>query len=324
MQIDTILEKYKPVIYFHKDEKYFPCHPDYFIKNSNLIKNNKIIDSNMNQTKLYNYSKNDDLGDIFIQPTDDKVIYGFNYNYEDSPLYYFIRESIDKLYIYFFLFFGYNGSYNILNVINIGEHYNDIEHFTYEFDKKTNSLSRIFFSAHGKNEGIWIKSENLEYVKNTSKPVIYCAKYGHGFYPNSGCIFRLFGFANDMTNKGFKYSDYDYNKISKETDINFNPDTSGWFYSGIKYGFNGTKEIHSRNYIKQEENGKKVLFYIHNDIHNIIPNLFNLGLFIFTMKLLEYYLNIKVQSKKIVFLFFIYLFFIFFLNLLKETIKKVS
>ena len=326
MDINTILIKYKPIIYFHKEEKYFPCDADFFVKNSNLIKNNKIIDTDISQTKLYN-TKSDK--NTFIQPFNESVKYGYIYHYEDAPLYYFIRDDQikNKLYIYFFLFFGYNGSYNILNISHIGEHYNDFENFTYEINKTNGLLERIFFSAHGSNEGIWKKSDELEYeqIDNvyTQRPILYCAKNGHGFYPKNGCVIRFFGFANDLTNKGFKYSDYDYIKICKPEDKDFNPEKYGWFYSNIKLGFDGTSSIYKRKYLLEEDKGEFLQKIIPESLYDLSPNITYLFLIIILMFLVERYFSIQDRIKKIMFLTYIFIIFIFVLKLLKETISKI-
>jgi hypothetical protein len=325
--VETILEKHKPVIYFHKDENYFPCNADFFIQNSHLLKNNKIIDENMNQTKLYNISHNDkfqNFDNTFIQPFNESVIYGFRYNYEDSPLYYYLRETEDKLYIYFFLFFGYNGTYNILNLMNIGHHYNDVEHFTYEINKNNGSLERIFFSAHGKSEGIWKYYKDLEFDKeNKTRPIIYCAKFGHGFYPRNGCIVRMFGFGNDLTNKGFKFSNYNYIKILKQNDNNFNPELYGWFYSNVKFGVDGTTQIYKRNYLLDEDKGSNFQTFIPEYIFDITPNIVILILILILLKLLEIYFNIKDRTKKTLFIIFVFSIFIFILKYLKEVLSKI-
>ena len=291
--IETIINENKPIIYFHKDEKYFPCNADYFVNNSYLIQNNRIIDKNMTQEKLY---KIQDSEGTFIQPFNENVIYGFKHYYEDAPLYYFIRDepTLNKLYIYFFLFFGYNGSYNILNLCEVGEHYNDIEHFTFEINKNNNSLERVFFSAHGSDEGIWKYANDIEYhiektnsSKNSKRPVIYCAKNQHGFYYKPGCIFRIFGFANDLTNKGFKYSNYDVVRINKPNDMNFNPNLYGWFYSNIRFGFDGTKQIYLRRYLIEEDKGTTHQKIIKENVVNISQNIVYL-----TLK--SVYLNIYI------------------------------
>jgi hypothetical protein len=332
----SILEKHKPVIYFHIDENYFPCNADFFIQNSHLLKNNKIIDENMNQTKLYNISHNDkfqNFDNTFIQPFNESVIYGFRYNYEDSPLYYYLRETEDKLYIYFLLFFGYNGTYNILNLMNIGHHYNDVEHFTYEINKNNGSLERIFFSAHGKSEGIWKYYKDLEFEEplsqkgfdkeNKTRPIIYCAKFGHGFYPRNGCIVRMFGFGNDLTNKGFKFSNYNYIKILKQNDNNFNPELYGWFYSNVKFGVDGTTQIYKRNYLLDEDKGSNFQTFIPEYIFDITPNIVILILILILLKLLEIYFNIKDRTKKTLFIIFVFSIFIFILKYLKEVLSKI-
>ena len=322
--INKILDTYKPLIYFHKDEKYFPCNADYFIKNSNLIKNNKTIDNQMTQTKLAKISSDDNT---FIQPVNDTIIYGFNYNYEDAPLYYFIRHepSINKLFIYFFLFFAYNGSYNILNIDNVGYHYNDVEHFTYQIDLTNNKLERIFYSAHGSDEGMWRDTDEIEfdYSNNKQRPILYCAKNGHGFYYKEGCIVRFFGFANDLTNKGYKYSDYPYIQIHKPEDKDYNPELYGWFYSNIRMGFDGTKDIYKRKYLLNEDKGTSHQKIIPVSVYDFSPNFAYLILSVLFMYLVENYFNIQDRLKKTIYITFIFILIIIIFNYLKETIKDI-
>lgn len=324
MNIDKLLDKYKPIIYFHSDEKYFPCNADYFVKNSYLIKNNKIVDNKMTQTKLSMIQENNDT---FIQPINDTIIYGFNYNYEDAPLYYFIRHEplTNKLFIYFFLFFAYNGSYNILNIANIGQHYNDVEHFTYQIDLNTNKLERIFFSAHGKNEGIWKDYNQIEFeLKDTKeRPILYCAKNSHGFYYKNGCIFRFFGFANDLTNKGYKYSDYNYIHIHKPEEQNFNPELYGWFYSNIRMGFDGTKNIYKRNFLINEDNGAYYQKIIPELIYDFSSIFIYLVLTILFLYLIEKYFNINNRFKKIKYISFIFILIVILFKYLKQTIEDI-
>lgn len=333
MNIDQILEKYKPIIYFHSDEKYFPCDADYFIKNSHLIKNNKTIDNEMNQTKL---SKIQADNKTFIQPINDSIIYGFNYNYQDAPLYYFVRDDNikNKIFIYFFLFFAYNGSYNILNIADVGSHYNDIEHFTYQIDKNTGNLERIFFSAHGSDEGMWKNTNEIEFVyekikndqqsdEQQKRPVLYCAKNGHGFYYKPGCIFRFFGFANDLTNKGHKYSDFNYIKIDKPEDKNFNPELYGWFYSNIRMGFDGTKDIYKRNYLLDEDKGASFQKIIPVSVYDFSQNFTYLVVTVLIMYFIEKYFNIQDRLKKTIYITFIFIVILILLKFLKQTINKI-
>lgn len=330
MNIDNFLNKYKPIIYFHSDEKYFPCNADYFVKNSHLIKNNKTIDTEMNQTKL---SKIEPDNKTFIQPINDTIIYGFNHNYQDAPLYYFVRDDTikNKIFIYFFLFFAYNGSYNILNIAEVGSHYNDVEHFTYQIDKNTGVLERIFFSAHGSDEGIWRNENEIEFIKENNmddlelpkRPVLYCAKNGHGFYYKPGCIFRFFGFANDLTNKGHKYSDFNYIKIDKPEDKDFNPELYGWFYSNIRMGFDGTKDIYKRKYLLEEDKGASFQKLIPLSVYDFSFNFTYLVISILIMYFIENYFNIQDRLKKTIYISFIFILIIIIFKNLKEILNKI-
>ena len=324
MEFNDILIKYKPVIFFHNEEKYFPCNADYFIKNSHLIKNNKIIDNEMTQTKL---SKIEADSNTFIQPINDTIIYGFAHNFQDAPLYYYVRDepNNNKIFIYFFLFFAYNGSYDILNIASVGEHYNDIEHFTYQIDKTSRNLERIFYSAHGSNEGIWKNVDEIEFIKENEKirPVLYCAKNSHGFYYKSGCVFRIFGFANDLTNKGYKYSDFNYIKINKPENKNYNPELYGWFYSNIRMGFNGTKDIYKRNYLSEEDKGVSYQKFIPIYVYDFSLTFTYLVLSILFMYFIENYFDINDRLKKTIYISFIFILINITFKILKQTIKQI-
>ena len=324
--INTILKKNKPVIYFHKSEKYFPCNADFFVKNSILIKDNKMIDTNMTQTKLYHYSKDKnehELNEMFIQPIDEKVRYGYRYDYNDSPLYYYVRTENEKIYIYFFLFYGYNGSYNILYIDETGQHYNDVEHFTYEIDIKTQKLERIFFSNHGKKDGIWKNINDVEMDKiERKRPVLYVAKNGHGFYPKSGSIFRVFGLANDLTDKGHKYDKYDYIQILNENDKQFDPEKHGWFYSKIRFGIDGTKDIYLRDYLRKEEEASNLQLVIPEYIYDIVPILVILFLLFVIIGVLEKYMSYNSKAKRFVYLVFVYTIFVVIVKLIKQMIES--
>lgn len=326
--VNKILELNKPVIYFHKDEKYYPCDADFFVKNSNLIKDEKIIDTNVTQTKLYEISKKyneNELNQMFIQPIDDKVKYGFRYNLNDVPLYYYVREDKEKIHIYFFLFYGYNGSYNILYIDETGQHYNDVEHFTYEIDIKTQRLKRIFFSSHGKKDGIWkniqdVEIDKLDKVKN--RPVLYVAKNGHGFYPKSGSIFRVYGLANDLTDKGHRYDNYNYIQILNENDKFFNPEKYGWFYSRIRFGIDGTKDIFLRDYLIKEDEGTKLQLVIPEYIYDIVPIIMILFLIFIIIYVLEKYMSYVSKEKRFVYLVFVYTIFVVIVKLIKQMIES--
>jgi len=324
--INIILVKNKPIIYFYKDEQYFPCNADFFVKKSNLIKDNKIIDTNITQTKLYNLSKKyteSELNEMFIQPVDENVKYGYRYNFNDSPLYYYTKEDNEKIYIYFFLFYGYNGSYNILYIDETGQHYNDVEHFTYEIDIKTQKLERIFFSNHGKKDGIWKNIKDVEMDKTEKdRPVLYVAKNGHGFYPKSGSIFRVYGLANDLTNKGHRYDKYDYIPILKEDDKQFNPEKYGWFYSKIRFGIDGTKNIFIRDYLNKEEEGTNIQFVIPECIYDIVPIVLILFLLFVIIGILEKYMSYNSKSKRFVYLVFVYTIFVIIVKLIKQMIES--
>lgn len=69
---------------------------------------------------------------------------------------------------------------------------------------------RVFLSAHG--NGMWYPTSFPGKPKSTiefedgTHPIIYSALGGHAMYPNAGKQKRIFGFADDVTKKGKKWT----------------------------------------------------------------------------------------------------------------------
>jgi hypothetical protein len=154
------------------------------------------------------------------------------------------------------------------------------------------------------------------------RPVLYVSKNGHGFYPKTGSIFRIFGLANDLTNKGHRYDNYNYINILNEDDKKFNPEEYGWFYSKIKFGIDGTKDIYIRNYLQKEEEGTKFQLVIPEYIYDIVPIVVVLLLLFIIINVLEIYLSYKSRTKRFVYLVFMYTIFVVILKLTKQMIES--
>ena len=230
-----LIEKYNPVIYFHPDEKYFPCSSEWLMKNSTLIDYNqeppKVYSDVTNQvmfdvSKLYNFQRKGD-GELIL--SFDSSLYKGEIPIRNVPIYALFREDGDKIFITYIVLYAYNGEYPILNLVMAGMHPADIEHITVQLDK-AGTLQRVFYSAHGTKDGRWVEKEDIP-LEN-GKIVAYVALTGHGMYPKEGIVFRFFGVANDHTARGQKWEPKPF-QIFKFDHPNFNPSTMGFFaYNG--------------------------------------------------------------------------------------------
>lgn len=227
---NELLLKFSPILYFHNKEKYYPISINTLLKNSILVDHNNIPTtkiSNPTNIDIYNLSEkynfqNKPDGTINLS-FDGKTLSDDKLN--DVPCYGIIREFNNKIYITYIFVYGYNGSYPILGgIVETGQHTGDIEHITVELDDKK-EINRIMYGAHGNIDGKWIHKKDLLFEDN--KPVCYVALNGHGLYNDVGTMVRIYGFANDLTEKGKKWIPK-VEEIFSKTNTLFTPETMGW------------------------------------------------------------------------------------------------
>jgi hypothetical protein len=233
-----LINRYTPVIWLHKDEKYFPCSVDWLLEHSKLIDFNRGFDiaPPVTQLDLYNIAKQYNFqraadGEVVLSFTPD--LYKGQVPLSKVPCYALVRETADAIYISYIFVFAYNGEYSILGLGVAGMHPGDIEHITVEVNKATNQLSRVFFSAHGTKDGRWVQAEDVEFMDN--KIVAYCALNGHGMYPHNGTVFRLGGVINDYLGQGTLWQPK-AQEFFKVDSPSFDPKTMGFFAYNSRIG----------------------------------------------------------------------------------------
>jgi len=235
--MDALIKKYSPVLYFHSNEKYFPCSIDWLLQYSTLVDfNTKTRISKPTQKDLYDISKKYD----FKRVGEGEVILSFNEDVfrgqqplTDVPCYVITREQNNNIYITYIFLYPFNGSYEIAGLVGVGHHPGDIEHLTVECNKEDGKIKRVFFGAHGSKDGRWVSSNDVEY--ENGHIVAYVAYSGHGMYNKSGQSFRFGGFANDHLEKSLRWepkTSIIYNK----DDPKFDPNTMGWVAFNFRIG----------------------------------------------------------------------------------------
>ena len=228
MNIDNLITKYSPVLYFHTDEKHFPSSVDWLLQYSTLVdfmagtrKSSPTQKDLFDIAKKYNFKMFND-GAVLLS-FGEEVFRGQN-PVSNSPCYVITREKSGKIYITYIFFYPYNGNYDIIGLAGLGSHPGDIEHITLELDS-AGKLLRVFYGAHGIKEGRWVSATDVTYENNHI--VCYVAYNGHGLYPRPGQSFRIVGFANDYLNKGLRWKPEPF-RVFLPQDPKFNPNTMGW------------------------------------------------------------------------------------------------
>lgn len=231
-KVQDIVDKWTPIVYFHSEEKYFPCSIEWILQHSTLVdynddtKKSPVTNRDLYENaKKYNFQGHND-GDVIL--SFDKSIY-MGQSLSDAPCYAIFRTKDNKNYITYIFLFAYNGEYDILGLTKVGMHPGDIEHITVETNND-NQLLRVFYGAHGSTDGIWIKADDVP-LEN-GKIVAYSALHGHGLYPKIGTVIRLYGLSNDYTDNGIKWTPK-ASIIYDKDNSSFNIDTMGW---SVYYG----------------------------------------------------------------------------------------
>ncbi|KAI3498456.1 hypothetical protein L1887_34231 [Cichorium endivia] len=196
-QIETLIQTYSPVVYFHPNEAYLPSSVDWFFQNGALVYH-KGDESNpspiaQNGSNLPQAGSND--GTYWIDlPKDnsnkERVKKG---DLQDSSAYFHIKPMYGGLFtdIDIWLFYPFNGAsrakVELINISlgKIGEHVGDWEHVTLRISNFNGELNSVFFAQH--SWGAWVSASVLEYASG-NKPIVYSSLNGHASYPEPGLV----------------------------------------------------------------------------------------------------------------------------------------
>ena len=141
----------------------------------------------------------------------------------------------------------------------LNAHESDVEHITQEFERKDDqwALSRIFYAAHGSAEGIWLDAQDssknplqTKVAFEDTHPVVYIAKGGHGCYPEQGTYVRIFGFANDRTDKNTIRWTPKWVRLYEPEEQSFNAEVHGWPFLPGDFGPRGVTALGHKNWFR--------------------------------------------------------------------------
>ncbi|KAK1413375.1 hypothetical protein QVD17_35147 [Tagetes erecta] len=215
-QVETLIEAYSPVVYFHPDEEYFPSSVNWFFENGALLyekgKESEPSTIRPDGSNLPQGGCNDDSYWLDL-PTDDsakeRVKKG---DLANSCAYFRIKPMFGGTFtdIPVWVFYPFNGparaKVEIFNVSlgKIGEHVGDWEHLTLRVSNYNGELKSVYFSEH--SGGQLIDSSDVEF-ENGNKAVAYASLHGHAFYPKTGLVLQgrgRIGIRNDTSKGGMR------------------------------------------------------------------------------------------------------------------------
>jgi hypothetical protein len=148
----------------------------------------------------------------------------------------------DYFYIQWLFLYGYNQPYTITiplgtvfkgDYINLqNAHESDLEHMTMKVNATTGKLEGIEYGAHGGEQGMWLYPPGTtdnpfkEFTVQDGHPVVFVAHGGHGNYPREGAYTRIYGLANDVTQRSklmWPLSEKNIYRTVPRTSVGFNP-----------------------------------------------------------------------------------------------------
>ncbi|KAG9152232.1 hypothetical protein Leryth_027058 [Lithospermum erythrorhizon] len=191
-QIQELIKKYSPVLYFHPDEHFFPSSVSWFFENGGLLyargQESKPVLIDPTGSNLPQGGSNDGLYWLDLPIDDASVKRG---DLQSAGSYIHIKPTLGATCtdIAIWIFYPYNGPAKArVNFINIdlgrvGEHVGDWEHVTLRVSNFDGELKSLYFSQHSK--GTWLDATKVEY-QNGNKPVVYSSLHGHAAFPNAG------------------------------------------------------------------------------------------------------------------------------------------
>nr|GEU98991.1 vacuolar protein sorting-associated protein 62 [Tanacetum cinerariifolium] len=198
-QIEGLIQKYSPIIYFHPDEKYLPSSVKWYFQNGALLykKGQESTPSPIEPDGSNLPQGGSDDGSYWLDlPNDDsakgKVKKG---DLDNANAYFHVKPMFGGTYtdIAIWVFYPFNGPARAkLEFINVSlgkidQHVGDWEHLTLRVSNFDGSLKCLYFSEH--SGGTMLDASQLEFEKE-NKPIAYASFNGHAFYSKPGLVLQ--------------------------------------------------------------------------------------------------------------------------------------
>lgn len=232
MSVDAAVHAHRPLYWLHREETAFPMALREYVEHCQAVDPDGKPYTADRLTPARVHTLVDELGGAAPRGATLRVKAGFEPihrgrpDVDRVPVYTNHYEADGKHYINYITCFSYNRPFRVLRFFRVGEHWCDIEHQTLELDADLRPL-RLYYAAHGGDNGTWVDWGDVEKVAGTERPVVYVAKGSHASYPEPGYWFRLYGAANDQTQRGFRW-DPALEPILDADQAGYDADTMGW------------------------------------------------------------------------------------------------
>jgi Vacuolar protein sorting-associated protein 62 len=221
-EVNTLVQQYGPLIYYHPDELYFMDSPEWGLDHGIML-NWALVENEMDYSgHLETYFDTMQTSNLTFMDDVNYVLNEIKPNppYANSDLFKLWLNIPDELKpgdqsradalvravswntvfteIQFWYFYPYNGPGRVevclsgsvcdyIQMDTVGRHYGDWEHVSLVFDTSTKELAYVYLSAH--SGGNWFPKSafgsGLTFYE-TTHPIIYAAKYSHAFYATEG------------------------------------------------------------------------------------------------------------------------------------------
>lgn len=231
-RLHELVYQYRPVLYLHGDEDHYPCDVEYYLDHAELYYGDVRLQHKVKPEELGSHrfleSEKQRIAELRAQQFDNDSInqqtshtarnkpVQFNLRLRpdgrgglDSrsgrqlnsvPLYAYVRRHGSGYDLVYITHYSYNGAYRIAGCIDAGMHDADFEHMTIRLNASM-AVIAVWYGSHGWRDGCWRFPGQFE-VEAGCRPVAYVAYHGHGLYPEPGRWWRIWGFANDVCERG--------------------------------------------------------------------------------------------------------------------------
>jgi hypothetical protein len=202
---------FTPKFVFDKDEKYWPCNVETYIKYCSLWRKSSdgkgdtlcIAEGKVTVDDLAKTGDDKDSGNKYYLNINEKFWGGERENLDNVPVFTHVRDQFGYIEVIYFIFFAYNGNLDVAGCFKAGAHQADIEHVTMRIDRTTKKLLGVYYSAHATVDGAWVTGKDIKFddgkdgKDGVSHPLVYVAKNSHAMYSAPGTWARFCCFAND-------------------------------------------------------------------------------------------------------------------------------
>ncbi|MBL7525082.1 Vps62-related protein [Legionella bononiensis] len=243
-----LLTQFAPICYFHENETSFPVSYETFVKNSDLeVKANgqkrmlpEALKYRLNEITAEEVleewlADNESLrepfakGTLSLIPKVKEPNMAGDYNPEKKQLNSLpthtqvavvtLKNQLNEEEEFYRLTYLFIYRDNIPPyAFGTGRHLGDIEHLSVYVKRTEDGLwddriAKIYYSAHGPYEGMWVESQDIQlengrsvnFIAKGSHADYYDLKAGSRFFSSTHYVYRIFGFANDQIANHIRY-----------------------------------------------------------------------------------------------------------------------